>query len=614
MLLAAFAVAIAALALRGAEEDTGGWVAFRNTSPDVAWIGSRACEACHQAECSTYGGTSHGRSFGRVGPDTEPLPGDLYHRASGLQYTIAEEDGEVRVRAAIPLWGGREEVLEERTLRYFFGSGIGLRSYVAEIDGRLCEAPVSSYPKLEEQWAMTPGFEGAHGRGFTHAVDWQCVSCHVGRVEEEVDEAGVHLRIHEEPIGCESCHGPGGLHAEHHRGTPPGTRSGRMDATIANPRRMGREQLNDTCGRCHLPADLLVANRGKRLADWRPGLPLSEFRIRYRQDPPDGITIDAGYADQLTQSLCYQRSDMTCLSCHDMHVPLAREARARHYQDRCLACHGADDCTEEPARRAAQADQGGCLVCHMPRSPFRRNHAPFKHHRIGIHRDEGRPRAPAASDGGGGADPTQAAQPLLLEPVDDVSHLDPAERQRSLGLAYVRRLAAPIGRSEAKEATGVRARELLEPEEGEKLDDPVRMVALCLLAKESEVALRLAQDALESDVEMPHFVRITALARASTLLFDRQELDAAEERVLELTRRRRDASDWLLLMRIARAREDQAGAIRALEEALRIAPHDPGAHRLAGEVFAWAGDTARSRRHELLAEHLRARRGRAAPR
>jgi tetratricopeptide (TPR) repeat protein len=62
----------------------------------------------------------------------------------------------------------------------------------------------------------------------------------------------------------------------------------------------------------------------------------------------------------LRQSKCFQKSEMTCVTCHHPHRP----QQSATVRAACLKCHTADSCPEQP--RLPVAVRGDCAGCHMP--------------------------------------------------------------------------------------------------------------------------------------------------------------------------------------------------------------------------------------------------------
>jgi hypothetical protein len=64
----------------------------------------------------------------------------------------------------------------------------------------------------------------------------------------------------------------------------------------------------------------------------------------------------------LERSRCFQSSQMTCTTCHNVHIP-QRDAVA--FSSRCLGCHKPESCGMY-AKMGSQI-ASDCVDCHMPR-------------------------------------------------------------------------------------------------------------------------------------------------------------------------------------------------------------------------------------------------------
>jgi hypothetical protein len=116
----------------------------------------------------------------------------------------------------------------------------------------------------------------------------------------------------------------------------------------------------DACGQCHaglgepiIPSFSYVA--GKRLSDYLAFPSNSE-----------GATVDV-HGNQvalLSRSKCFRNSQMTCISCHNVHQQ-QRDVTA--LSGKCMTCHQEQSCGLFPTRGHALA--GKCVDCHMPLQP-----------------------------------------------------------------------------------------------------------------------------------------------------------------------------------------------------------------------------------------------------
>src|SRR5262249_41684821 len=74
----------------------------------------------------------------------------------------------------------------------------------------------------------------------------------------------------------------------------------------------------------------------------------------------------AGAAYRLRKSACFQRSEMTCLTCHDPHDIPRAAAAVQRYVAICQSCH--DSTHRSGVPRSSNVPVGAtCLDCHMPK-------------------------------------------------------------------------------------------------------------------------------------------------------------------------------------------------------------------------------------------------------
>ncbi len=148
---------------------------------------------------------------------------------------------------------------------------------------------------------------------------YDCAACHTTGYRPDGHQGGLKGivgRWAEDGIGCEACHGPGGVHAK-------------------NPAQglMKVDRSQEACGKCHQ----------------RGGL------------TPKSL-LDAGlvrHHDQINELMAGPHKGLSCVNCHNPHQ---QATRARY---NCINCH----------RRVADSfmasvhDRAGlkCFDCHMPR-------------------------------------------------------------------------------------------------------------------------------------------------------------------------------------------------------------------------------------------------------
>jgi predicted CXXCH cytochrome family protein len=173
-----------------------------------------------------------------------------------------------------------------------------------------------------------------------------------------------------EGIDCQRCHGPGQAHIDAVQSED--VEGGRQ--TIANPGRFDRERQLETCMQCHLestsgPLPFRIRRYERRPFSYVPGQPLGDYFIHFDHAAGAGREDKfeiAGAAYRLRKSACFQRSDMTCLTCHDPHdIPRGAEAVQR-YVAICQGCHQGTHRSGMPHSREVRSS-ATCLDCHMPR-------------------------------------------------------------------------------------------------------------------------------------------------------------------------------------------------------------------------------------------------------
>jgi predicted CXXCH cytochrome family protein len=584
---------------------------FLNTRPGARYLGSAACLPCHEEYAASFRHTGMGRSLAAVDPAREPPDAAFDHPASKRRYEIRRKDGELWHRELL-LGGGPEEVLlAEYPVKYVVGSGRHARTYLVETDGFLVESPVTWYPS-RQAWGMSPGYDKPEQLGFMRAVGDACLFCHAGQAEV-VGRSLHRMRITEDAIGCERCHGPGSLHVERHAGRrrPGGGPSAGTDDTIVNPARLSRDLAEAVCQQCHLNALAAVSARGRKSDDFRPGLRWQDFRYFYEVEGTGQSMTVVGHVEQMHLSRCYQASGtLSCLTCHDPHAEPAPGERTGYYRAVCLSCHAPERCTVDRALRARQSPDNDCVHCHMPRSATDIPHLAFTHHRIGIHRE------PAVADpagaAGGAANPAKAGTPTggggpaapaagELRPFLELPPLRDADRDRALGLAY---LASSLRDRDAARLAHdqKRALELLSRAHEAGLPDAEADAALAQLRFDLGLgdALPYAERAL-ADPDLAGQPRCDALLVLAQVRAREGKYAEALPALRELTELRRHPLDYLLLATCERGLGEERAAQEALTTATRINPRLWNVHRFLAEHYRQQGDAARAAWHQRRA-------------
>jgi tetratricopeptide (TPR) repeat protein len=397
VVLSAAGVLVIALiyAGRSSELNQSSAPASSTTRPPAtaAYADASACASCHEEIARTYSLTGMARGFsvaqgsvaqGSVAQGFSPAIGTpLFHKASNRYYTMVERDGKFYQRRHQIGFDGKETNVLELEAHYVIGSGNHARTFLhRKADGRLVQLPVSWYSGTGQggrgegqgHWQMSPGYDKAAHLDFRRVIDAGCMSCHNGYPRTPVKDDLEGPRFTgplPEGIDCQRCHGPGRAHID-------AINARDLDAArraIVNPAKLDRERQLETCMQCHLestssPLPFQVRRAEQPPFSYVPGKPLGDYFIHF--DHAAGTGHDdkfeiAGSAYRLRKSACFQRSEMTCGTCHDPHDIPRGAAAVQHYVAVCQSCHSEPHATKPGMKAPGMKAGGTCIDCHMPK-------------------------------------------------------------------------------------------------------------------------------------------------------------------------------------------------------------------------------------------------------
>ena len=360
-------------------------IATPGLSPD--YVGSEACEACHEDAFRRWKDSLHIQMTRPVAEAT--ILGDFSREARfsahGRSYEFGTRNGKpfVTVRA-----GGRPA--ETHTVDYTLGSK-RFQGYLSTLsDGRIYVLPVFWHVERRRwlDWKeTTPIPDGAHDLKQIWNVN--CFNCHATNLDRGFVPATASYRTAwtEMAIGCEACHGPGKAHValmktwEQDPKTIP-TYSSRADnrrlseiLQIFSPRTADPRRTYDTCAYCHGNKRNVFTDfdAGERYADHAvPFLlsePLPEFDAQ-GEFWPDGRPNRFNRTQALMQSGCFKAGAVTCTNCHLAHGTANHEFSlkvnlhdGRAGDQLCTQCH------QGPADATAPGDPQSPLVRITSRAP-----------------------------------------------------------------------------------------------------------------------------------------------------------------------------------------------------------------------------------------------------
>lgn len=345
-----------------------GAIQFRNWDRGVTYMGDSVCAECHASIYSKFKRSEMGNSF-HV-PEPEQIAADgwehstTYEPVRNFHYRAFVDRGHIFQEEYRLNEVGEKIYSLIREAPYAIGSGAHGKSFVTESNGYLTALAIGKYQDAGV-WDLSPGYKEFNLR-FERPVPEECMACHAGRASYVAGSGNRYRLPLDRGIRCENCHGPGELHVRERRQKPLADTE--IDYTIVNPARLHFTRQNDVCLGCHLIPDAQFPMKGKSTHEFRPGMRLADFREDYLLQ--SAVTDKFGFAShgpRTAQSRCWTEGDtagqMTCISCHEPHSPLA-EVPKQHYVNRCLSCHNQSDCTR-PDQAAADEN---CLTCHMQRS------------------------------------------------------------------------------------------------------------------------------------------------------------------------------------------------------------------------------------------------------
>lgn len=359
-----------------------GPAADRNEAP-ARFVGSLACQACHEAEYAEWQGSHHELAMQPANPET--VLGNFDDRR--FEYfdsttRFFRRGGDFYVETA-----NSEGEQEEFRIAYTFGVE-PLQQYLIEFPGgRLQALPFTwdTRPASEggQRWFhlypdenIAPGDE-LHWTGRQQNWNYMCAECHSTNVDMGYDaETDSFTTTYSEiNVGCEGCHGPGSTHIEHagNDTMPPdyglavdlddlGDSSWVMNTETGIAERRDQHatlRQPEACGRCH-------ARRGMVSPDYEYGKPLADTHMPALLEESlyfaDGQILEEVYVyGSFLQSRMY-RAGVTCTDCHEPHSADLRTGADPN--DVCGQCHLPT--TFATLEHAGHDDrQAGCVDCHM---------------------------------------------------------------------------------------------------------------------------------------------------------------------------------------------------------------------------------------------------------
>ena len=318
------------------------------------YVGDGACDSCHHETVEAFHHTSHyltsrlpneNSILGSFAPDANVLKTsnpDLFFRMDKKDAAFFETAIE-----------GVAPYIESHTEKFglVVVSGGKGQTYLYWKGDLLFQLPVSYWKKVG--WVNSPGYRDGVAN-FDRPIIPRCLECH-GTFFEASSSPPNHYNRSEFTAGivCEKCHGPGRAHVQHYTFKTAGS-----DSAILNPAQFSRQRQIDLCAWCH------AGHGTARQASFSyvPGEPLDNYIELPPPDPTAPIDVHGSQVELLSRSRCFKSSTMTCLTCHDVHVPQHDLAA---FSQHCLSCHKVESCGI--FAKEGQKIASNCIDCHMPK-------------------------------------------------------------------------------------------------------------------------------------------------------------------------------------------------------------------------------------------------------
>lgn len=285
-------------------------------SPTATYVGPAVCLKCHAPDTEA---SQPPRQQSGLFPKDAALVRKFIRAAHASTLIDARQSPEKIVAHFTP-----ESPLRREEIAFAIGAG--------RHEQRYCDVSMKTLPfrwdSVGNKWATERVVDAVK----------ECLGCHATGLDVA---SGKWL---EHGVTCESCHGPGSLHAAGDK------------ARIVNPASLPKERQAMICGQCHAKGTSTDRSRPFPIG-FRPGDDLTKH---YMIEPPSVGT----QVTELRSSKHFAK-DVVCTTCHDPHGPVAGTVHQlrKPINALCLGCH-ADHVIDRHAPEAPA--RATCNRCHMP--------------------------------------------------------------------------------------------------------------------------------------------------------------------------------------------------------------------------------------------------------
>ncbi|HMH23140.1 MAG TPA: multiheme c-type cytochrome [Puia sp.] len=331
------------------------------------YAGAKTCVSCHQHISGSYAHSNHYKTSSETNhallKKLIAPSGDHFYFSDSSYVRIEERENALFQSSVL---NARKELSGRFDIS--FGSAEKAQTYGYWKENKLYELPLTYFTSMNT-WANSPGFSGRHAN-FGRVIESRCFECHASYIDKEFVRSG-SLAVSEKldrnsiiyGIDCERCHGPAAEHVRFHQENPA-VRKGRFITSISS---LSRQQQLDVCAVCHSGNDKTPQ---RPLFSFTPGDTLSNFLYPDFGSGSPEPDVHGKQMQLLASSLCFQKTGMTCATCHSAHGP--EENKTADFIPVCMTCHQHSDHAKgilkenEQIKRDFNLVSTNCIDCHMP--------------------------------------------------------------------------------------------------------------------------------------------------------------------------------------------------------------------------------------------------------
>ncbi len=333
------------------------------------YAGMPACIGCHKEIAASFPHTNHYKTSSAANGNmlkkiTDTSKKYFYYDSSHIRF---EETNNGFFQALFV----KDTKETSRRFDISFGSAEKAQTYGSWDDDQLFQLPLTYYSSMNT-WANSPGFPTNHPK-FDRLIINGCFQCHATYIaKEDVPSGPVSVRDKFYPatliygIDCERCHGPAAAHVKFQQENP----LVKTAKYITSIKSLSRQQQLDICATCHSGND---RSAQRSIFSFVPGDTLAnfyfpEFGFGSMNNPQADVH---GRQMQLLQSSkCFQKTNMTCGTCHNPHEPQRNNSSI--FISKCMNCHQQSAHALgfmkkiEQTKNNTELEKISCITCHMP--------------------------------------------------------------------------------------------------------------------------------------------------------------------------------------------------------------------------------------------------------